>query len=208
MTERREAEFLSTPSGWRATTGAEDFRPVRFISIHALRVEGDRLACCRQAVCRNFYPRPPGGGRRLGWEDAARTLEFLSTPSGWRATSPHDNPTRPPGHFYPRPPGGGRPKTACQNPAVRYFYPRPPGGGRQETKPPPTPPTVFLSTPSGWRATDREQDYGTPERFLSTPSGWRATFQFTFPYHFLVYFYPRPPGGGRLFRSLFRYYQP
>ena len=36
---------------------------------------------------RDFYPRPPGGGRR-----ALLTLEngvvlFLSTPSGWRATS-------------------------------------------------------------------------------------------------------------------------
>ena len=26
----------------------------------------------------------------LGWEDAARTLEFLSTPSGWRATAKTD----------------------------------------------------------------------------------------------------------------------
>ena len=34
--------FLSTPSGWRATADQHDFRDVSRISIHALRVEGDR----------------------------------------------------------------------------------------------------------------------------------------------------------------------
>ena len=33
--------FLSTPSGWRATTIREYRRSARNISIHALRVEGD-----------------------------------------------------------------------------------------------------------------------------------------------------------------------
>ena len=60
-----ENGFLSTPSGWRATPPAFGMSSESRISIHALRVEGDRL----------------------GWEDAARTLEFLSTPSGWRATA-------------------------------------------------------------------------------------------------------------------------
>ena len=35
------AEFLSTPSGWRATPSGGWRIPVRVISIHALRVEGD-----------------------------------------------------------------------------------------------------------------------------------------------------------------------
>ena len=35
--------FLSTPSGWRATTDFEGAPALIFISIHALRVEGDRL---------------------------------------------------------------------------------------------------------------------------------------------------------------------
>ena len=33
------------------------------ISIHALRVEGDNRLNERQKACKNFYPRPPGGGR-------------------------------------------------------------------------------------------------------------------------------------------------
>ena len=34
-------EFLSTPSGWRATDAAKDADDALEISIHALRVEGD-----------------------------------------------------------------------------------------------------------------------------------------------------------------------
>ena len=58
-------EFLSTPSGWRATSESPPFRKCNRISIHALRVEGDHVA--------------PFPGRRIEI--------FLSTPSGWRATS-------------------------------------------------------------------------------------------------------------------------
>ena len=33
------------------------------ISIHALRVEGDKALFCIPAARSYFYPRPPGGGR-------------------------------------------------------------------------------------------------------------------------------------------------
>ena len=81
------------------------------ISIHALREEGDR-SCrgfCRR-TCRNFYPRPPRGGRPGLFVEAVRiikisihalreegdaasgceegmTMRFLSTPSARRATA-------------------------------------------------------------------------------------------------------------------------
>ena len=35
--------FLSTPSGWRATTGSSPVTCTKLVSIHALRVEGDKL---------------------------------------------------------------------------------------------------------------------------------------------------------------------
>ena len=45
--------------------------------------------------------------------DGSLTLDaetqFLSTPSGWRATVPSKRLERHYRHFYPRPPGGGRP---------------------------------------------------------------------------------------------------
>ena len=36
--------FLSTPSGWRATVAQRAFALIKFISIHALRVEGDNMS--------------------------------------------------------------------------------------------------------------------------------------------------------------------
>ena len=104
------------------------------ISIHALRVEGDI-----KALIMSPSPGP-----------------FLSTPSGWRATSPRQGAQKPTSYFYPRPPGGGRLRLLNRQAHLE----------------------AFLSTPSGWRATGERsictRDY---DRFLSTPSGWRATMR-------------------------------
>ena len=129
----------------------------RLISIHALRVEGDPARKHAGAGRKNFYPRPPGGGR-LGRRNAKclqRTYFyprppgggrqwhlkqsccvaalFLSTPSGWRATVVFEDHKVVKADFYPRPPGGGRPSRCCPSPAFSTdFYPRPPGGGRRD----------------------------------------------------------------------------
>ena len=102
--------FLSTPSGWRATL--QIYSPLHDtirISIHALRVEGDRQVVVEGRITtrflstpsgwratlritnkdlpvKDFYPRPPGGGRLDQTTPDQTTPEFLSTPSGWRAT--------------------------------------------------------------------------------------------------------------------------
>ena len=57
-----------------------------FISIHALREEGDLSGGAYTTHRLNFYPRPPRGGRRWCpvWQ-MILTL-FLSTPSARRAT--------------------------------------------------------------------------------------------------------------------------
>ena len=82
-------EFLSTPSGWRATTKdknpeAED----RVISIHALRVEGDSSAAV-SLVLKSLFLSTPSGWRATVVTALflSRAITFLSTPSGWRATS-------------------------------------------------------------------------------------------------------------------------
>ena len=82
---------------------------VHRISIHALREEGDgyeynsdtktpgflSTPSARRATCKsgrtshpqkNFYPRPPRGGRRWTVGTTATTTRFLSTPSARRAT--------------------------------------------------------------------------------------------------------------------------
>ena len=100
------------------------------ISIHVLREEDDVLSSDSGAGIRNFYPRPPRGGRRLKSSPVPTRRVFLSTSSARRTTKcknpsckrefisihvlreeddtrrwsarPHQN------YFYPRPPRGGR----------------------------------------------------------------------------------------------------
>ena len=168
-------QFLSTPSARRATVEVAAQSRLQFISIHALREEGDASVL----------------GTIVGW------VSFLSTPSARRATrargqvrrpvpiSIHalreegDLPSRQPQtlapHFYPRPPRGGRPAPAPPALPPHNFYPRPPRGGRP-------------ASPSLW--TMRANFYPRPprggrrhavlrrlpwKRFLSTPSARRAT---------------------------------
>ena len=77
--------FLSTPSARRAT-GKQDLLKYSYgISIHALREEGDCPSWAAGRAPKNFYPRPPRGGRR-----ASSNLLYAGT------------------YFYPRPPRGGR----------------------------------------------------------------------------------------------------
>ena len=148
-------KFLSTPSGWRATSRyaalsptEQDFYPrppgggrpftkmllsprSPWISIHALRVEGDLPPSDAISPIYDFYPRPPGGGRRLRRFIRLTPVEFLSTPSGWRATS------RSPMHSLRR--------------RISIHALRVEGDTRWHR--PQVRVAQFLSTPSGWRAT-------------------------------------------------------
>ena len=56
------------------------------ISIHALREEGDKRVKNVRSHIRNFYPRPPRGGRPISIFGSAMDDIFLSTPSARRAT--------------------------------------------------------------------------------------------------------------------------
>ena len=168
--------FLSTPSGWRAT-----YLPFYITSplnnFYPRPPGGGRLLPHRytRILLRDFYPRPPGGGRPGGLTCCVAIAEFLSTPSGWRATvrekgcriaaiisihalrvegdKLHARRTRIYPYFYPRPPGGGRRLREGYLPFIQ----------------------LFLSTPSGWRATNNIARVCNVIGFLSTPSGWRAT---------------------------------
>ena len=56
--------FLSTPSARRATRFTMRTSKPEKISIHALREEGDGQRWQCPVQLRNFYPRPPRGGRQ------------------------------------------------------------------------------------------------------------------------------------------------
>ena len=79
--------FLSTPSARRATEQARKFIQQTFISIHALREEGDQPTTSTSKRSSYFYPRPPRGGRPHYSRTAIGYRLFLSTPSARRATN-------------------------------------------------------------------------------------------------------------------------
>ena len=167
--------FLSTPSARRATRAGEPFLLLPEISIHALREEGDTPGSPRPRCQRDFYPRPPRGGRLASIIRCKGTNIFLSTPSARRATeclgvvleirrisihalreegdqrAPHAR--RGLRYFYPRPPRGGRPSVKASSQISNYFYPRPPRGGRRGVDGRVKALEEFLSTPSARRAT-------------------------------------------------------
>ena len=100
--------FLSTPSARRATHNVVFVGECNFISIHALREEGDTVLFRICAVLCNFYPRPPRGGRQSASVKPPWPILFLSTPSARRATHLLLTDWRYKTYFYPRPPRGGR----------------------------------------------------------------------------------------------------
>ena len=150
--------------------------------------------------CRNFYPRPPRGGRRAYScgiccilnisihalrEEGDFTMpfiqnnlrKFLSTPSARRATENDTGPwaqTQISIHALRE--EGDQILFIQITYRKRYFYPRPPRGGRRRG----------------------QQARGVTKVFLSTPSARRATL--ASPVFRFVHsnFYPRPPRGGRL----------
>ena len=79
--------FLSTPSARRATNAAAEGIRRIYISIHALREEGDAWSTTRSSCGQDFYPRPPRGGRQVVSVRGPADPEFLSTPSARRATN-------------------------------------------------------------------------------------------------------------------------
>ena len=212
--------FLSTPSGWRATLryGVRDkFRRIsihalrvegdnpslrakseRYISIHALRVEGD----LRRQLITDYWPISIHALRVEGDEllvsSAAFTGEFLSTPSGWRATPRYPANTARTSNFYPRPPGGGRRRDLSLRCRSRTdFYPRPPGGGRPICS---TFATFFSNfyprPPGGGRPRQRKGEDAMTKISIHALRVEGDSFT-AIPNEQSRNFYPRPPGGGR-----------
>ena len=125
------------------------------ISIHALREEGDTRTRESAGSTKNFYPRPPRGGRRIYIElDGSPKFISIHALREEGDISDTENPI-PPRYFYPRPPRGGRRMTTTG----RYWQT-----------------SVFLSTPSARRATSSSLSGWMWKLFLSTPSARRATF--------------------------------
>ena len=167
--------FLSTPSARRATCFSMRGADHAFISIHALREEGDYNYLAITRSCQYFYPRPPRGGR-------------LDTQSMGAGTN----------DFYPRPPRGGRRPSVSRITGVRLFLSTP-SARRATTQPPVRLPCARISIHALCEEGDRfisvemrpEKDF-----YPRPPRGGRPLTSFSSPRN-IRYFYPRPPRGGR-----------
>ena len=170
----QRSRFLSTPSARRATKPHKHTPKIIYISIHALREEGDDLHL-RQRNGRHISIHAL---REEGDKCPCKAVPIViisihalreeGDRSGCRSHAAGS-------HFYPRPPRGGRliaASTACGA-------------------------DPFLSTPSARRATSMRCFTLTAVIFLSTPSARRATSLHFQHRHRTDYFYPRPPRGGR-----------
>ena len=149
--------------------------PVKEISIHALREEGDAGASRSERPQWYFYPRPPRGGRPL-----RSAASYLSS------------------DFYPRPPRGGRQQGTKKAESEELFLSTPSArrATYQSVK------TGFSGTISIHALREEGDRASTARRlsfmqFLSTPSARRATFPTSASALSRHHFYPRPPRGGR-----------
>ncbi len=173
---RHAKKFQSTPSVGRATPiKSETDSAITYISIHALRGEGDK------SLCRPYSRQNISIHALRGEGDRNRVI--------------------PPAHrlyFNPRPPWGGRQANyGISDISTRNFNPRPPWGGRHLVAQCLNLVGLFQSTPSVGRATLRGLPSTPTAVFQSTPSVGRATLispPFLSSYQ---HFNPRPPWGGR-----------
>ena len=107
-------------------------RYILTISIHALRGEGDQRARrCKTLHGVDFNPRPPWGGRRIwakrSWSFIGISIHALRGEGDELAKFTNADIQ----HFNPRPPWGGRRRAGGSETAKgAYFNPRPPWGGR------------------------------------------------------------------------------
>ena len=216
--------FLSTPSARRATDDPEKYPDIpEFLSTPSARraTEGPEQP---GQWPRYFYPRPPRGGR-LGTVAVTTGDDlFLSTPSARRATRfcADDIPLYKISIHALREEGDlmSRPMERCHS----YFYPRPPRGGRLvidggaavrnrisihalreegDTLATHQDQTLFISIHALREEGDAQTklDIAKQAQFLSTPSARRATKGAQLLRARRLYFYPRPPRGGRQPRS-------
>ena len=147
------------------------------ISIHALREEGDDTISVELNDRDHFYPRPPRGGRHTSLAHSPILLKFLSTPSARRAT-----------------------RLRLALPLLfLYFYPRPPRGGRHAAWF-----RMFVLGAISIHALREEGDAtfcGKPVESVISIHALReeGDLLLSADSAVLMYFYPRPPRGGRRF---------
>ena len=168
-----------------------------FISIHALREEGDYFANSAKYQITLFLSTPSARRATLFLQHKRPPCRFLSTPSARRATGGAAAACKKKTNFYPRPPRGGRPSETLSPVAMHsYFYPRPPRGGRRGRQQALKLTSYFYPRPPrGGRRTHPASSGRAGDFYPRPPRGGRPSCSSRAAG--ASYFYPRPPRGGR-----------
>ena len=167
--------FQSTPSAWRETQKRWEHCRIYDISIHSLRMEGDRCCFYVAALALNFNPLPPHGGRPSSTHFSGRRKKISIHSLRMEGDAEKSGVSYSAYHFNPLPPHGGRPSST-------HF------SGRRKK---------FQSTPSAWRETVPVDSAGNLKiisihslRMEGDP--WMLSRKSR-----KKYFNPLPPHGGR-----------
>ena len=171
------------------------------ISIHALREEGDVGRFLLSRAQRNFYPRPPRGGR----PDQVRRRRN-NDPISIHALREEGD--RSPVFRFLRSANisihalreEGDPREKQKVSTSVNFYPRPPRGGRLKTEATNYSCARFLSTPSARRATANALALQEMQKISIHALREEGDLSEKHPSTHSLYFYPRPPRGGRRVR--------
>ena len=147
-----------------------------YISIHALREEGDNGLSEPGKPLMQFLSTPSARRATDADGDTLTVTEFLSTPSARRATECRRTCRKSRRYFYPRPPRGGRhhlPSAGHQNELISIHALREEGDHLPSTRA--SPPTNFYPRPPRGGRPSALYSGLTADQFLSTPSARRAT---------------------------------
>ena len=170
----------------------------RAISIHALRVEGDvngKLEPIEAQISIHALRVEGDRDHKHDWVCCKISIHALRVEGDF--TGPLDFDTR---FLFLSTPSGWRatPENHGCTLLSSDFYPRPPGGGRLDLREPIAAPEIFLSTPSGWRATGAIHFHGLCNSISIHALRVEGDAIRGFKADGGGHFYPRPPGGGRL----------
>ena len=193
-----QEQFQSTPSVGRATYRQCQRRFCRYISIHALRGEGD-CGCVPPMWLVAEFQSTPSVGRTTRITRLKKPAERISIHAlrGEDDSAPRI-PRLSEQHFNPRPPWGGRPKSN-RHMSVKETFQSTPSVGRTTC---PCAPALLLGQISIHALRGEDDDRATTgtrteREFQSTPSVGRTTEADHDKHRKKSHFNPRPSWGGR-----------
>ena len=124
--------FQSTPSAWRETAVLQSPLYGFYISIHSLRMEGDRLVDGFRQTIEGFQSTPSAWRETPYLSETHPTQSFQSTPSAWRETIGLALPPSVGSVFQSTPSAWRETRSHCTSSIMPgYFNPLPPHGGRR-----------------------------------------------------------------------------